>query len=738
MKKLRLIWPDIAIATVLCLLALVYFVPLLWPEMKLLVTPDFGRSDSWHYSFQSKFMLWQSLQSNRLPLWEPRIGMGFPLFAEGPVGALFIPNMLLFKFLPNPVLAYNVSFMVTFAWFGVGMYLWLRYLGCTRPTSLFGACTAMASGIVIPRLTQYTVVQSISMMPWIFLATHAVVRKPRITSSTLLALAVSQQIMIGFPQITFITIVFSFGYFLFLIKHSTPRPLRSLAYLSLSYIGALGLSAVQLVPSYEFLQATAARGGFPPETASYFSYPWKHLKTLFSPFALGNPRLGTYPPFSTFDGSIFWENTGYIGLAPIALAVFGVVFLLKKTSLRPLQLFFWGATLVSLLLMTGKYSPLYLIYSLWPFNLFRVPSRFLTIFVLSLIVQACLTTTAIEHKFSRSRLVSSMILIILSANLLLLGKSWQDYHAFVPAAAWLSPPPTIAAISPKDRVLTIGAEASHNSIFLKEGWKTIEPYAFLRNTLSPNTNVYWNIYQKDVYTARTLERTALFDTLLSHGMHIEANIATISAKTEKYLTILGVNILISTVPLNSPGLVKTADITQGQTTITRFRNEDALPRAYIATQPIVATSLAKARSAFEDISFIPGTSVLTHLPLLLPTQPAVPTKKAHVTVTDPSPDQVTVDVGDNPTDGVLVLTDAYYPGWQATLDGSRTPVYAVNIRQRGVLVPKGSHQILFFYRPQSFMLGLLVTLVTIAIIGVLWGFPLIALFFHIGKTAHWP
>ena len=123
MKKLRLIWPDIAIATVLCLLALVYFVPLLWPEMKLLVTPDFGRSDSWHYSFQSKFMLWQSLQSNRLPLWEPRIGMGFPLFAEGPVGALFIPNMLLFKFLPNPVLAYNVSFMVTFAWFGVGMFL---------------------------------------------------------------------------------------------------------------------------------------------------------------------------------------------------------------------------------------------------------------------------------------------------------------------------------------------------------------------------------------------------------------------------------------------------------------------------------------------------------------------------------------------------------------------------------------------------------------------------------------
>ena len=45
----------------------------------------------------------------------------------------------------------------------------------------------------------------------------------------------------------------------------------------------------------------------------------------------------------------------------------------------------------------------------------------------------------------------------------------------------------------------------------------------------------------------------------------------------------------------------------------------------------------------------------------------------------------------SPSDGFLVLSDAYYPGWRATVDGAETPVYATNYLLRGVYVPAGEH-----------------------------------------------
>lgn len=61
--------------------------------------------------------------------------------------------------------------------------------------------------------------------------------------------------------------------------------------------------------------------------------------------------------------------------------------------------------------------------------------------------------------------------------------------------------------------------------------------------------------------------------------------------------------------------------------------------------------------------------------------------------------------------GLVVVSDAAYPGWKASLvDGVQTPLYEAYGTFRAVLVPAGNHRIEMDYRPASVRIGMLVTL----------------------------
>ncbi|MEQ8786715.1 MAG: hypothetical protein RIC55_10470 [Pirellulaceae bacterium] len=67
-------------------------------------------------------------------------------------------------------------------------------------------------------------------------------------------------------------------------------------------------------------------------------------------------------------------------------------------------------------------------------------------------------------------------------------------------------------------------------------------------------------------------------------------------------------------------------------------------------------------------------------------------------------------------EALLVLNDLYYPGWQAEIQAeSQAPRAAEILRTdrilRGVLVPSGRHRVAFVYRPRSFYLGALLSVV---------------------------
>lgn len=65
------------------------------------------------------------------------------------------------------------------------------------------------------------------------------------------------------------------------------------------------------------------------------------------------------------------------------------------------------------------------------------------------------------------------------------------------------------------------------------------------------------------------------------------------------------------------------------------------------------------------------------------------------------------------TSRLLVLTDRFYPGWRASLDGAPVSMRQVNFFARGVAVPTGRHIVRFEYRPASVWSGITIALITL-------------------------
>lgn len=723
---------DILSVLLIALVVAIYFYRFFWPETQLLFTPDFGRSDAWHFSFATKFALAESLARGQLPLWEPRMGMGFPLFAEGQVGTLFLPNLLLMS-LPgltglNPVIAYNITYVILFLTLGWGMYAWLRVIGCSRLASLFGAVTITFSGQTIPRLPHHTLLQSLTMTPILMALTHLMIVQNNPFWMSLFTLALSQQFFTGSPQPVLLTL-FLMGIYTVLMgyRQGLALSLARFGRLAIGVILAVGIAAIQILPSREMLSQSTAPQGFSPEEASYYSFPLVHLKTLIDPFILGNPKDGSYPPFTTFDGSIFWENNLFIGWITLILLLLSLSrYYLERLTLSRILLYCIAAGAASFLLMLGKHSPVYLIYSIWPLNLFRVPSRFAWIFVLALItaVSWLMTQWTATLRSIRWRKVLTVVFGLLFAlQTYHLISTWWNYHALRPARLALTPTPFLQKLQQKGGALrTLGVELMHNKQFLKTGWTpNADMYEFLTNVPSPNGNLYWGLTQSDVYAGRFLKRSSLVESLLGSEIKLSEEIATISAQGKRLLDLYHASTIVSAIPLDSVqelGDPESATYAAG-ITITAYRNNQALPRAYLASHTLFAPSLTKAAELLKTPSFIPGENVIVHdSALILPSVDAktntIPSNGS-VTMTSDQPASVSLRAVVTVPQAILVLADTYYPGWVATVDGIPTPIYPVNIKERGIRLAKGTHEILWTYEPASYRWGLGITVITLVL-----------------------
>ena len=63
--------------------------------------------------------------------------------------------------------------------------------------------------------------------------------------------------------------------------------------------------------------------------------------------------------------------------------------------------------------------------------------------------------------------------------------------------------------------------------------------------------------------------------------------------------------------------------------------------------------------------------------------------------------------------GYLVLADTFYPGWQVFVDGQESALLRANYAFRAVALEAGDHEVHFRYRPRSFVVGLVCSMIAL-------------------------
>jgi len=144
-----------------------------------------------------------------------------------------------------------------------------------------------------------------------------------------------------------------------------------------------------------------------------------------------------------------------------------------------------------------------------------------------------------------------------------------------------------------------------------------------------------------------------------------------------------------------------------------YRNAHAFPRAFAVhdVRAVVDGDAALALMLQDDFDPSRIAVVEGPVPALLPAMSdrTADPSDSKVQITKYRDDRVELSARmDAP--GLVLLTDTYYPGWKAYVDGERTELYEADYLFRGVSVPEGEHRIEFVYDPASFKIGAAVSL----------------------------
>jgi hypothetical protein len=165
----------------------------------------------------------------------------------------------------------------------------------------------------------------------------------------------------------------------------------------------------------------------------------------------------------------------------------------------------------------------------------------------------------------------------------------------------------------------------------------------------------------------------------------------------------------------TPGNEHLVPVDNASAGIDVYLNPAALPRALFVTCRQVVADHEEAWQAIHDPAFDPAHTVVLEQEQLQgtlgPTDCASSAGVAQISFATYGANAIEIEVR-SPVEGWLVLSDVYYPGWHASVDGARTPVLRADYTFRAIRVPSGDHAVQLTFAPWTWHVGLALSLTT--------------------------
>lgn len=632
-------------------------------------------------------------RSGGFPTWNPYLLCGVP-YVGNPQSALYYPFNWLFLLAPAERI---ISWVIVFhhALMGLGTYLCARRWGQGPVAAVFAAGVLLAAPFIMAQTGEghYAQLCVVTWVPWAFLAYDALRRGAR-GGLAALSLTLALSFFGGHAQeCYYLVMVLCFCAVAdFLRDRREPGPSTATSWARrwcLAGAATLGLVMIDLIPISTYLRLSTRSGGVSLAEVQAFSPGLPNLIQLVSPLALGGPNEYRGP------GAFYWETVTAFGLVPLLLGLLEVWRGRRGSQTRRLALLWLGSILFAL----GPLSPIYLAahHGLPGVSHFRVPSRMLFLGSFACAVLAGWGLQRILNGINdrpRTKFLVGGLLVAASWGQLA-GHAWSVLRV-------IDHPPALdqaelGRMRGPDRILA--------SQWILGDRDTMRAGLFKANGYEPAplaaTTRYFQVMNRRA--DRPIDLLGFLDDKLTDY-------------AAEPLNLIGVERALLVRQSPPPGWTDLGPIPSKESRYHAFANTRALPRAFVVGRSVTALDEHTGEEFPDPRQFV----VLSND--LLPGGTRQSFTAAQVL--EQRPDRIVLEVAiEHP--GYLVLSDAWYPGWSATVNGRAAPVLQANLMMRAVpLFNPGAQRVTLEYQVPGWRIGAVVSGLTMLTICVHLGLAL--------------
>lgn len=705
----------------------------------------------------------------QIPLWNPYNFSGAPLLANFQ-SAVFYP-LNIFYLLTTQILAWTI--LVFFQPFLASFftYLFAQQIGMGKRGAILSGI-AYGYSLFMSTFLEYNIIgQTILWLPLILFSGEkiifAMLQRNDIVKRWVFVFifAMVFSLFAGHLQLFIFVYGFTVLYFLFRVVPLARRGFKELIFFSFLFFSPLGIGAVQLLPTFELIKESA-------RTSHDFNFlinilllqPPDFIR-FFIPDFFGNPATKNYLLSDPYPGKAV-----YIGLPPLIFALLAITRFRKNFQ----TLFFTSTAFIIILFIANSPITQFLYRQNIPFFSTSSPANaifllsfslailsgfgfddwlknlqnkkvlivgFLVVFIIfiaellglksqqfvqknvfysSIILTTFLFFIIAGYFLKKEKIIKVLPFLLIFLTIFDLFYFFQKFNPFVPRDlvfpqtaifSWLSQNVGINRFWGYGSANIEANFATQYKLFSPDGYDPLYPKRygeFIQSSQDGKIHTdFTNITRSDAVIASGFGESDFANNFYR----------------QRVLDVLGVKYILDRAENGSTQktfLPERYKLVYEENGWKIFENLETVPRAFLAQN----YKVLKDNQDFEKTFFSADFDVSKTI--FIGEQPSIEgwrksSKEDNVVIDKYDTSSVNLSVNSD-GGGLLFLSDTYYPGWEAFINGRPTKIYQADYAFRAISVSAGEHKITFIYRPQSFLLGGKISIISILATVILIGF----------------